>query len=189
MTNDLEQIAQPSLKDELKESIRAYPKTWKEYAKQLGPAVIVSSIGAAVGQELATRLGYDSKLATTLSSYVCGYVPGYLTFFGLEFFRNKQKYPNGILSKEFAHFAGTFLAADYVADITTFTPAFIASNLWLTDNTDLSPAARGLTAWNTSALLYICAMAGLHPLTRRTTSAVNGAIKSIAKRLKGDKEK
>lgn len=187
MTNNLEQIAQPSLKNELKESIKNYPKTWKEYAKQLAPAVVVSSIGAAIGQELATRLGYDSKIATTAASYVCGYIPGYATFFGLEFFRNKDKYPRGIFSREFAHFAGTFLAADYVADITTFTPAFIASNIWLTDNTDLSPAARGLTAWNTSALLYICAIAGLHPLTRRITSSVNNTIKSVVKRIKGDK--
>ncbi|MEK6889007.1 MAG: hypothetical protein AABW80_02770 [Nanoarchaeota archaeon] len=187
MTENLEQVAQPSVKDELKDSIKNYPKTWKAYAKQLAPAIVVSSIGAAIGQELATRLGYDSKLATTTASYVCGYIPGYTTFFGLEYWRNKNKYPKGVFSREFAEFAGTFLAVDYVADLTTFTPAFIASNLWLTDNTNLSPALRGLTAWNASALLYVTAMAGLHPLSRRATSAINKAVKSVVRKLKGTK--
>ncbi|MBI3333948.1 hypothetical protein HYZ97_00480 [Candidatus Pacearchaeota archaeon] len=187
MTKNLEQTAHSTLEQELKESIKGYPRTWIEYFKQLAPAVVVSSIGAAAGQELATRLGYDSKLATTAASYVCGYIPGYLTFFGLEYWKNRGKYSDGLFSREFAHFAGTFLAADYIADIATFTPAFIASNIWLTDNTDLSPAVRGLTAWNTSALLYISAIAGLHPLTRRITSAVNNKVKSVVKKLKRDR--
>ncbi len=171
-----------TLKQELKQSINNYPKTWKEYAKKLAPAIIVSTAGAAFGQWAATRLGYEGKVATTSASYICGFIPGYITFFGLEFLRNRHKYPK-LLSKEFGEFAGTFLAADYVADLSTFTPTFIAANVWLTDNTELSPAARGAIAWNSAGLLYISAISALHPLTRRITSSINKGVKHIYKKV------
>lgn len=174
----------PSLGEELKQSVHEYPQTWKKYVKQLGPAVIISSIGAAAGQWAAHKLGYDSKAAMTATAYVCGYVPGFAYFFTSEYLTNKEKYPNGVLSKEFAHFAGTFMAADYVADLSTFTPAFISSNVWLADHTNLHPAVRSLVAWNTSALLYISAIAGLHPLARRATEKINKGIKKLGNILR-----
>jgi hypothetical protein len=173
-----------TLRKELTESIKNYPKTWKEYFKGLAPAVVISSIGAAGGQWLANHLGYDSNFAMTASAYVCGYIPGYSYFFGQEYIKNKKKYPKGIISKEFGEFVGTFMASDYVADFTTFTPAFIASNLWMANNTEIHPALRSIIAWNSSAMLYISAMAGLHPVTRRVTQGINHGLESLVKKIK-----
>lgn len=172
------------LREELVKSIRNYPKNWREYAKALTPAIIISSVGSAGGQWFASSHGYDSNLAMTASAYVCGYIPGYTYFFGAEYVKNKLNYPNGIFSRKFAEFAGSFMAADYVADITTFTPAFITSNLWLSNNTDIHPAFRSLVAWNGSALLYLSMMAGLHPLTRRITGRINKGLESVFKKIK-----
>jgi hypothetical protein len=172
-----------TLGQELKQSIVNYPKTWREYGRNLAPAIIASSIGSALGQWAVTKLGYDGKAATTAAAYVCGYIPGYITFFGTEFIRNRHRYPK-LLSKEFGEFVGTFLAADYVADLSTFTPSFIAANLWLTDNTDLHPAVRGLAAWWTASLFYISSISALHPLARRINSSINNGIKKVYRKIR-----
>ncbi len=167
-----------TLRQELSQSIHAYPKTLKEYFKQLAPAVVVSSLGSALGQYGATELGYDTKFATTAAAYVCGYIPGYTTFFTLEYLKNQNKYP-AVFSKEFGGFVSTFMAADYVADMLTFTPVFIASNIWLTDNTALNPALRSIIAWNTASVLYIASISALHPVTRRISQALNKHVRSL----------
>ncbi len=187
MTESLESAVenskQLSLGQELAHSIKKYPETWKDYFKSLAPALVVSSITSAVGQWAAMKLGYDSTAAMTAAAYVCGYIPGYATFFGLEYFRNKSKYPSGVLSKEFGEFVGTFMAADYVADLSTFTPAFIASNFWLANNTELHPAIRGIVAWDAASLLYISSISAIHPITRRINQSINTKIKSLYSRL------
>ncbi|MBP7708680.1 hypothetical protein KA107_03265 [Candidatus Pacearchaeota archaeon] len=180
----LEKSKSPTLKEELKDSIKAYPQTWKKYFKQLAPAIGISSIGSAVGQWAAYKLGYeDNNLAMTASAYICGYIPGFTYFFTSEYLANKDKYPQ-FFSKEMGKFAGTFFAADYVADMTTFTPEFMATNVWLNNNTDLGPISRSLIAWNSCGMLYLSAMAGLHPLTRRITEKINKGITSLKKKIK-----
>jgi hypothetical protein len=183
MSENLDDIiltSQPTLREELSQSIRNYPKTWREYLKSLAPAVAISAIGSAAGQWAATSLGYDSKLATTTAAYVCGYVPGFTTFFTMEYTRNREKYPR-VFSKEFGEFVGTFLAADYVSDLSTFTPVFISSNLWMTDHTQIHPAMRSIIAWNVGALGYISAISALHPVARRLNQAINRGVKRIYK--------
>ena len=175
---------QPTLRQELSQSIKAYPKTWKGYFKQITPAILVSSVGAAAGQWAAQKMGYDSNAAMTAAAYVCGYIPGYSTFFGIEFLRNRDKYKK-VFSKEFGEFAGTFMAADYVSDITTFTPVFIASNLWMANNTEIHPAVRSLIAWNSAGWLYLSTMSALHPLTRRINNSINEGVRKTFKKIRG----
>ena len=173
-----DQPTSPTLQQELIQSIRNYPGTWVNYTKNLAPALGISMLGAAAGQWAITEMGYQSHFATTGAAYVCGYIPGYATFFTLEFLKNRAQYPK-LLSRKFGEFVGTFLAADWVADVSTFTPAFIASNIWLTDHTDLHPAVRSLVAWGASSLLYISAMSALHPVARRANQKLNKGIKSL----------
>lgn len=183
-TDGLERIVEhsPTLRQELSNSIHAYPHTWVEYFKAVGPAIVISSVASSVGQWAITELGYDSKAATTASAYVCGYLPGYSYFFLSEYHRHREHYGK-LFSKKFGEFVGTFLAADYVADLTTFTPAFIAANVWMTDHTDFHPVVRGMLAWNGAALLYVSSISALHPLSRRINTSLNKRIRSLFHRL------
>ena len=185
MKDDLEHIVEtpPTLRQELKQSVRQYPKTWVEYMKTLGPACLISSVGSALSQWASVKMGYDSAAATTLAAYIGGYATGYSSVFGLEYLRHRQKYPRGILSKEFGEFVGTFLAADYVADLTIFSPSFIFANVWLAHHTKIHPATRSLLAWNSAAFLYILGMAALHPGTRRINQSINKGVISLYQRL------
>ncbi len=189
MPDNLEKISEEnenveiSLGKELSNSIRNYPSTFKNYFKQLAPAIVISSIGSAAGQYLANKFGYDSNAALTAAAYICGYIPGYSYFFSSEYRTNRENYPK-FLSKEFGKFVSTFMAADYVADITTFTPAFIASNIWMTENTDINPALRSVIAWNAAAFLYMGTISALHPLSRRITDGINNNFKKIVGKIK-----
>lgn len=177
-----------SLKTELAESIRHYPSHWKSYMKQLAPTVLISSLGSATAQWIADRMGFDGTTAQTIAGYIGGYGTGYPFYFGSEYLLHKERYPKGIISKEFGKLVGTFLAADYVADLSTFTPTFIGSNAYLANNTDIAPFPRGLIAWNTAGLLYTSVMAGLHPAVQRVNSAINRGIKSVCRKLRKKKE-
>lgn len=178
MNGSLEsKVDTPSLRQELATSIINYPSTLKEYTKGLAPAFLISATGCALGQWAAHKLGYDSPTAQTAAGYVCGYVPGFVAFFTREYLTNKKKYPRGVMSREFGHFVGTFLAADYLADFTTFTPTFVTSNALLTQHTTLHPVVRGIISWTAGATLYTAAIAGLHPVAKRATSALNSKIK------------
>ena len=73
---------------------------WRSQVKTLGPACLISSVGSALSQWASVKMGYDSAAATTLAAYIGGYATGYSSFFGLEYLRNRQKYPRGLLSKE-----------------------------------------------------------------------------------------
>ena len=174
----------PSLRQEISESIRHYPSTLVKYGKTLGPAILIASVGSATAQLGAQKLGFDTPSMMTAAAYLGGYVPGYCFFFGREYYKNKDCYPNGMLSKGFGEYVASFFAADYLADITTFTPAFIFSNIWLTNHTSLNPFSRGLLAWNGCALPYLAAMAALHPVTKRATEAVNKGIVSLVSTVK-----
>ncbi|MGV8142208.1 MAG: hypothetical protein ACP5NS_01065 [Candidatus Pacearchaeota archaeon] len=189
MTETLEaRIETPkSLKTELAESMRKYPSNWVSYMKQLAPTIFVSSLGSATAQWLAERMGFEGTTAQTVAGYIGGYGVGYPFYFGSEYILHKDRYPRGILSKEFGKFVGTFLAADYIADLSTFTPTFIASNAYLADHTDIAPFPRGLIAWNTAGVLYTTVMAGLHPAIQRVNQAINRRIKSVYHKLKKKK--
>jgi|SRR3989344_716530 len=180
-------INSSSLRQELSDGIKRYPSNLKEYFKGLGPAFIVSSVGSAAGQWAADRLGFNSTAAQTTAAYIGGYIPGYTYFFTQEYLRNKSKYPKGFFSREMGHFALTFLAADYVADLSTFTPAFISSNVWMKNNTEINPAIRSLIAWNGSGLLYIAAISAIHPLTKRITQSINNGVKYLGSKIKPKK--
>jgi len=175
---------EPTLKEELTQAVKDYPKTFIKYLKQLTPAILVSSVGAAAGQWAANELGYDSNVALTTAGYIAGTIPGYSYFFGSEFLSNRQNYPNGILSKEFGEFAGSFMASDYLADLTTFTPAFVAGNVLLNENTDMSPFMNGVVAWNAASFLYLCTMSALHPVAERVTRSVNNKVRGLWKNIR-----
>ena len=178
---------QQSLGRELVDSLRNYPSNWVNYMKQLGASVLISSVGSATAQWIAQRMGYNGATAQTVAGYIGGYGTAYPYFFGSEFLRNRDKYPR-LFSREFGKFVGTFLAADYVADLSTFSPAFIASNVWLTNHTDMHPLPKGLIAWNTAGLLYTSVMAGLHPAIQRVNNAINRGIKSVYHKIKRRKK-
>lgn len=186
MTESLEtRLETPkSLRTELAESFRSYPKNWVSYMKQLAPTILISSLGSATAQWIAQRMGHDGATAQTIAGYIGGYGTGYPFYFGSEYLLHKDRYPKGIISRDFGRFVGTFLAADYVADLSTFTPTFIGLNAYLTNNTDMEPFPRGLVAWNTAGILYTTVMAGLHPAIQRVNSAINRGIKSAFSRFK-----
>ncbi len=163
----------------LRERAKDYSSTWKEYFRTLAPAIAISSVGSAIGQAVATHLGADSITANTLAAYVCGYIPGYTYYFRQEYKNHRERYPNGIKSKEFATYVGTFFAADWVSDILTFTPTFIGTNLLLMRHTNVSPFMRGIIAWDGAALLYISSMSALHPFTQRLTDSANAGIRRL----------
>jgi len=167
---------QPTLKQQLADSIRNYPATWKEYMINMTPATIATMAGAALGKWSAAKLGYTGDLAQTLALYA-GYPFGYGTFFTLAYLRNKEKY-QGILSKEFGKFVGTFLAADYVADLLVFSPIAITSAIYLNRHSDLNPAAQGAIVIGVAGVCYTSTMAALHPVMQRITTRVNETIKS-----------
>jgi hypothetical protein len=148
--------------------------------------IAIGSVGAGVGQWAAQKLGYDSVAAQTASAYLCGYIPGYAVMFEREFRKNRDKYPRR-LSKPFGNFVGTFLASDYVADLSTFTPLFIASNAYLINNSDMPALPRTLLLWNGLGLVYTSVMAGLHPTMQRVNNAINRGIKRTYNKIKGKK--
>lgn len=180
-------VEKPSLSSELKEQIKNYPKNWVEYMKSLAPALIMSTVGAAAGPEVAKNLGYNSEFASLAASYLIGYPMGYTTAFSIEYFRNRKKY-GSIFSKEFGKYVYTFLASDYITDITVFQTTMLGSNFWLKENTELSEAARKAAAWLTGGFCWISAMAGMHPIARRVNEYINTSVKNLYHKFKDKKD-
>ena len=180
-------VEKPSLLDEMKVQVKHYPKNWVEYMKGLMPTLVVSTIGAFYGPDVAQELGYTSEFSKILGTYILGYSMGYTTAFGIEYFRHKEKYPNGIFSKEFKDYIVSFIAADYVADLSVFQTTMLTANYLLGQYTEMNENTRKAAAWVGAGLCWISAMAGLHPITKRVNEYLNNTIKNVYHKLTDNK--
>ena len=167
-----------TLKQEIADAFHHYPSSLIDYTKILLPALAVSSIPSGIAQWGGALLGYTSPAEATAAAYLLGYPAGYATAFTLEYFKNKGNYPLGFFSKKMAEFAGTFIAADYVADLLFFTPEFIALNSWMVNNTSIHPFVRNSAAWYGAGALWISGMALMHPIARRLNTAINKEVRA-----------
>lgn len=162
-----------------------YGKAVKENYRQFIPSLVVSSACAFGGQEIAERFQIASEWAVQLSGYIGGTIGGYTTFLSLEYKNKKEKYPNGFISKEMGKTLVDLTSSDYLADMISFAPVFIAVNHQLL-NDGVDPGVSGGVSALVGSTTYFFTMCGFYDGFQRLTNKVNSRIRKWYNSIKGE---
>ena len=166
-----------TLKEETIEHIKKFPTTLKQYCRELGPLILPMAGIGGLAQAGAQKMGFDTPAQMTLAAIVVTYPLYYSTVFVAEYIRNKPTYQKS--KKLFGKYMLDFLAADYVADLTSYTPIFVGTNLWLgKHDPQMQPIERNMIASIAGSTVYIINMAAFLPIIRKATEISNRAIES-----------
>lgn len=164
--------------------IKWYGEAIRKNYKQFIPALVVSTVAAGGAQELADALIENpNEWITQLSGYLGATAGGYGTFLSLEFRNNREKYPNGFLSKEMGKTFVDIASSDYLADVISYTPVFIASNHYLL-NQEVGEGIAGSISAGIASTTYFFTMCGLYDVFQRFTHRFNTLTKRALNKLK-----
>lgn len=163
----------------ISKTMRWYGDTIRSNYKELVPSLMVSTAAAFGGQEVIDRV-METPPEWLLQSggYSAAFVTGWGTFLGLSYKNNSEQYPNGFISKEMGKTFGEAFSADYVADLVSYTPTFLAVNHQLLKH-DVDPGLSGLASAGAASTTYFFVMCALYDRSQALTQKINNGIKKL----------
>ncbi|HLA23125.1 MAG TPA: hypothetical protein VJZ93_01160 [Candidatus Nanoarchaeia archaeon] len=164
-----------SLVKEIGEHIEEYPRNLKELSKAVVPAFVAGTIGGYAGQK-ATGMLTDNLWLNTFGGYIGGSILGYPTFFGIEFFRNRDNYRGKEGMKKFGKFVQDFVIADYLTDFMFFTPFYTLFDQ-IAQRNGIESGDSAAIAFVGAGAIYTLAIPVTMPVISRINNKVNSLIK------------